>query len=42
MPSNIGHFDNDRWQRFHTDEDRSEAVDLADKDPDKLQELRKL
>ena len=25
MPSDKGHFDQDRWQLFHTDEDRSEA-----------------
>ena len=25
-----GNFDKDRWQLFHTDEDRSEAHDLAD------------
>ena len=26
MPSGKGHFDQDRWQLFHTDEDRSEAA----------------
>jgi arylsulfatase A-like enzyme len=39
MPSNKGNFDKDRWQLFHTDEDRSEAVDLADEHPDKVKEL---
>ena len=28
--SGLGNFDKDRWQLFHTDEDRSEAHDLAD------------
>lgn len=39
MPSDIGHFDQDRWQLFHTDVDRSEAHDLADQYPDKVKEL---
>ena len=34
-----GQFDKDRWQLFHTDVDRAEAIDLADKHPDKLKEL---
>lgn len=42
MPSAIGDFGNDRWQLFHTDEDRSEAHDLADQHPDKVQELVRL
>lgn len=42
LPSNIGNFDKDRWQLFHVDEDRSEAVDLADRHPDKVQELKQL
>ncbi len=42
MPSNIGHFDHDRWQLFHVDADRAEAVDLADQYPDKLRELSDL
>jgi arylsulfatase len=42
MPSNMGNFDQDRWQLFHTDEDRSEAIDLADKHPDKLKDLADL
>ena len=35
-------FENDRWQLFHTDEDRSEAHDLADEHPDKVEELKAL
>ena len=37
--SGIGHFDKDAWQLFHTDEDRSEAHDLAQEHPDKLKAL---
>ena len=37
--SGIGHFDQDRWQLFHTDVDRAEAHDLAAEEPEKLQEL---
>ena len=37
--SGIGHFDQDVWQLFHTDEDRSEAHDLADQQPERLQQL---
>ena len=39
MPSGKGHFDQDRWQLFHTDEDRSEAHDLAEQHPEKVKEL---
>ena len=42
LPSNIGNYDKDRWQLFHTDEDRSEAVDLAAKYPEKVKELADL
>ena len=35
-------FDDDRWQLFHTDEDRSEAHDLAEEQPEKLDELQAL
>jgi arylsulfatase A-like enzyme len=42
VPINLGRFDQDRWQLFHTDEDRSEARDLADQHPDKLEELKAL
>jgi arylsulfatase len=40
--SGIGNFENDRWQLFHTDEDRSEAHDLAEAHPDKVEELKAL
>ncbi|MDZ5084614.1 arylsulfatase [Mycobacterium sp. PO1] len=39
--SGAGHFDEDRWELYHVDEDRSESKDLADEHPDKLQELIK-
>jgi arylsulfatase len=32
-------FENDPWQLFHTDVDRAEAHDLAEENPEKLQEL---
>ena len=34
-----GNFQNDTWQLFHTDQDRSEAHDLADQHPDKVRQL---
>jgi arylsulfatase len=37
-----GRFDEDRWQLFHTDVDRAEAVDLAGRHPDKVAELAAL
>lgn len=37
-----GHFDQDKWELYHTDEDRSETVNLADKHPEKLKELVEL
>jgi arylsulfatase len=42
LPSDQGHFENDRWQLFHTDEDRAEARDLASEHPDKLKQLQDL
>lgn len=42
IPINIGNFDKDRWELYHTDEDRSEAIDLADKYPDKVKTLKDL
>jgi arylsulfatase A-like enzyme len=42
VPMGLGKFDQDRWQLFHTDEDRAEAHDLADQHPDKLEELKDL
>jgi arylsulfatase len=40
--SGLGNFDKDRWSLFHTDEDRSEAHDLADQYPEKVKELTAL
>jgi len=37
-----GHFDKDKWELYHVDEDRSENNNLADKYPEKLEELIKL
>jgi len=37
--SGVGHFDQDRWELYHVDEDRSESRDLAEKEPEKLKEL---
>jgi arylsulfatase len=34
-----GHFDEDRWELFHTDEDPTESRDLAAENPEKLKEL---
>ena len=34
-----GHFDQDEWQLYHVDEDRSESKDLAKQYPDKLKAL---
>jgi arylsulfatase len=38
----LGKFDQDRWQLFHVDQDRSEAHDLAGKHPKKVKELAAL
>jgi arylsulfatase len=40
--SDKGDFENDRWQLFHTDEDRSEFHDVSDQHPEKLEELKDL
>ena len=37
-----GHFDQDKWELYHTDVDRSESTDLAAQYPDKLKALIKL
>jgi hypothetical protein len=37
-----GRFEEDRWQLFHTDEDRPEAHDLAEEHPEKVEELKAL
>jgi arylsulfatase len=36
-----GHFDEDKWELYHTDADRSEATDLAEQHPEKLEALIK-
>jgi arylsulfatase len=40
--SGISRFDDDRWQLFHTDVDRAEAVDLSQQDPARVEELVRL
>ena len=40
--SGSGAFEHDTWQLFHTDEDRSEAHDVADQHPDKVEQLKAL
>jgi len=40
-PSDQGHFDEDQWELYHTDVDRSESKDLAKENPEKLQSLIK-
>jgi len=40
--SGRGHFDEDRWELYHVDEDRAESRNLADEYPEKLQELIKV
>jgi len=37
--TDLGHFDKDRWQLFHTEVDRSESRDLSEQYPDRLQKL---
>jgi arylsulfatase len=37
--SGWGHFNDDVWELYHTDEDRSELHDLAGQHPDKVREL---
>jgi len=36
-----GHFEEDAWELYHVDADRSESKDLAKENPEKLQELIK-
>ena len=36
-----GHFDQDTWELYHVDADRSESTGLADQHPDKLEHLIK-
>jgi arylsulfatase len=40
--SGLGNFENDRWQLFHTDEDRAESQDVSDQHPDKVEQLKAL
>ncbi|HEY3402343.1 MAG TPA: arylsulfatase [Ohtaekwangia sp.] len=37
-----GNFDKDQWQLYHVDVDRAEANDLAKKNPEKLEALKKV
>jgi hypothetical protein len=37
-----GHFDQDQWELYHVDVDRSESNDLAKQYPEKLEQLKKL
>lgn len=37
--SGVGHFDKDKWELYHVDEDRSESKNVAAQNPDKLKEL---
>ncbi|WP_433527486.1 sulfatase-like hydrolase/transferase [Nocardia pseudovaccinii] len=41
-PSGWGHFDQDRWELFHIEQDRSQMHDLAEVHPEKLEELKAL
>jgi arylsulfatase A-like enzyme len=40
--SGKGHFDQDQWQLYNTNEDRAEFKDLAKENPEKLEQLKKL
>lgn len=41
-PSGWSHFDDDRWELFHIEADRSQCHDLAGEHPEKLAELQAL
>jgi arylsulfatase len=41
-PSGWSHFDEDRWELYHIDNDRSQNRDLAAEHPEKLEELKAL
>ena len=41
-PAGWSHFDDDRWELFHIEADRSQCHDLAAEHPDKLEELKAL
>ena len=38
----IGGFENDTWELYHTDVDRSESKNLAEENPEKLEKLKEL
>jgi hypothetical protein len=40
--SDWGHFTKDTWELYHLDDDRSQAHDVADQYPEKLEELKNL
>lgn len=40
--TSIGKFDQDKWELYHTDVDRSESKDLSKEHPEKLEALKKL
>ena len=41
-PAGWSHFDDDRWELFHIEADRSQCHDLAAEQPEKLEELKAL
>ena len=41
-PAGWSHFDDDRWELFHIEADRSQCHDLAAEQPEKLEELKEL
>ncbi|PRC48921.1 arylsulfatase, partial [Mycobacterium sp. ITM-2017-0098] len=41
-PAGWSHFDDDRWELFHIESDRSQCHDLAAENPEKLEELKAL
>ncbi|ORJ55779.1 sulfatase-like hydrolase/transferase [Mycobacterium simiae] len=41
-PAGWSHFDADRWELYHIEEDRSQYYNLADQHPEKLEELKAL
>ena len=41
-PSGWSHFDKDRWELYHIEADRSQCHDLAGKEPERLEEMKKL
>lgn len=41
-PSGWGHFDRDRWELFHIEQDRSQIHDLAEVHPSRLEDMKTL